>query len=255
MYKYESSVWIEKDNKSTTTALEDIYLGCSVALSENGTIVVAGGYGYNGDKGGVWVYKFNGTIMEEHGIIDGALNEVNTVIGNAKFGSCVSIGATPYQYDDLQFGKLYMLAIGGPEDNLNKGAVWLYSFDSLNNNITFRYMTKLIGDNYSNEQMFQGFSVCISKDGTTVVVGSTASNNNRGSIYIFKTEFGHTTNDHLGVWNQIGLQVYPTDLLRYNQIGSYFGFGVAISTGEEILASAFYHNNSYGGVWSFVKRA
>jgi hypothetical protein len=72
---------------------------------------MVGGNGDDSNKGAVWVYKKNGASWT----LQGAKIKGNNAVGSAKQGSSVSVSANGTT-----------AIIGGPTDNTNKGAFWVY---------------------------------------------------------------------------------------------------------------------------------
>ncbi len=101
---------------------------------------------------------------------------------------------------------------------------------------------KLIGTGAVGNPLYQGFSVAISSDGNTAVMGGYADNNNAGAAWVF-TRSG-------GAWTQQGPKLVGADT-----IGAAFqGISVAISSdGNTIMIGGPQDNNSAGAVWVFSR--
>jgi hypothetical protein len=85
--------------------------GNSVSLSADGSVIAVGGNGDDSNKGAVWIYKKTGANWAQQG----AKIKGNSAVGSAKQGSTVSVSANGTT-----------AVIGGPTDNTNKGAFWVY---------------------------------------------------------------------------------------------------------------------------------
>ena len=84
----------------------------SVALSADGNTALVGGYADDGNKGAAWVFTRAATTWSQQG---GKLTGSGAV-GAAQFGRSVALSAD---------GNTAL--IGGPRDNGNKGAAWVFT--------------------------------------------------------------------------------------------------------------------------------
>src|SRR5208283_3546293 len=82
--------------------------------------------------------------------------------------------------------------VGGPYDNMNSGALWVYT---RNGDVWTQQSSKLIGDGAVG-QAAQGFSVALSADGNTAIVGGPHDNSYTGAVWVY-TRSGD-------VWTQQG---------------------------------------------------
>jgi hypothetical protein len=85
--------------------------GSSVTLSADGNTIMLGGLADDSNQGAVWVFKKSGSSWTQQG----AKIKGSGATGAAKQGSSVSLSAN---------GTTAL--IGGPTDNTNKGAFWVY---------------------------------------------------------------------------------------------------------------------------------
>jgi hypothetical protein len=85
--------------------------GNSVSLSADGRVITVGGSGDDSNKGAIWVYKKTGAAWAQQG----AKIKGSNAVGSAKQGSTVSVSANGTT-----------AIIGGPSDNTNKGAFWVF---------------------------------------------------------------------------------------------------------------------------------
>jgi PKD-like domain/IPT/TIG domain len=89
---------------------------------------------------------------------------------------------------------------------------------------------------------YQGFSVALSADGNTAVVGAIGTNNGSGSVWVY------TRKD--GIWNTNGELLTANDATS----GAYQGTSVAISAdGKTIIYGGLTDNNSQGAAWIFIR--
>ena len=120
--------------------------GVSV-VSGDGSTMVTGDPSYGGSQGAVEIYKFIGG--------DWILQEIVTPVDNtgiANFGYSVAIS-----FDGTT------VAIGGPHDDNNHGATWVWIL----NNGVWQQQAKLIGAGTSTQQ---GAGVSLSTDGNTLFI-------------------------------------------------------------------------------------
>lgn len=111
VYTYAGSAWTQQARLVGTQAAGAARQGNSVSLSADGSVIAVGGNGDDSGKGAVWVYRKSGASWAQQG----AKIKGSNAVGSAKQGSSVSVsahGATAI--------------IGGPTDNTNKGAFWVY---------------------------------------------------------------------------------------------------------------------------------
>jgi hypothetical protein len=153
-------------------------------------------------------------------------------------------GVTPFIYQGMAVaisadGKT--VAVGGPQDNDNIGAVWIF----VNNNGTWSQQgPKLVGTGYvGGINSLQGTSVSLSTDGNTLAVGGPQDNDSIGATWVF-TRTGT-------VWTQQGAKLVGT-----GYIGSTIsqGYSVSLSGNGNILAiGSYYFETDEGGVWIFTR--
>ena len=104
-----------------------------------------------------------------------------------------SIGSTIYHGYSVALSTDGNTAIvGGIGDNANAGAAWVYTRSGGD---VWTLETKLIGTGAIGNAS-QGFSVALSADGNTAIVGGIGDNTNAGAVWVF-TRSG-------GVWTQQG---------------------------------------------------
>ena len=102
--------------------------------------------------------------------------------------------------------------------------------------------SKLIGTNGSTDAL-QGFSVALSADGNTALVGGPFDNGQAGAVWVY-TSSG-------GVWSQQGSKLTVTD----NIGNARFGWAVALSAdGNTALIGGPADNSMFGGAaWVFTR--
>jgi hypothetical protein len=204
--------------------------GWSVRLSSDGRTLLVGGNRDNSGNGSAWIFtqQLNGTFAQTQakftsGVINGEFGisvslspDGNTALIGARFDN--GTGAV-YIYTRAGFGSLYTpfgskltpkdasgsypqfgnsvalsadgltAVIGGSSDASHDiGATWVFTLQSA----TWKqYGSKLVGTGYVGTQhIYQGWSVAISANGSTIISGAYGDNNFAGSAFVFALESG-----------------------------------------------------------------
>jgi len=197
--------------------------GNSVAISSDGNTAIVGGPFDNGFKGATWVFTRSGGVWTQQGT-----KLVGTgLVGSSQQGTSVAISSD---------GNTAI--VGGYGDNANTGAVWIFTRSG---GVWTQQGSKLLGTNAVGTA-YQGFSVAISSDGNTALVGGPYDNISAGAVWVF-TRSG-------GVWTQQG-----SKLLGTNAVGTaYQGLSVALSSdGNTAIEGGYLDNNDIGAVWVFTR--
>ena len=135
--------------------------GFSVALSADGHIALIGGPNDNFGVGAAWMFGLHG--WQSHSKLVGTQSS-----GPANQGTSVALSAT---------GATAL--VGGPSDSGGRGAAWVFAF----NGGQWVGQGKLVGSN-SSPLAFQGWSVALSADGTTALLGA-PNDNGTGAVWVF----------------------------------------------------------------------
>ena len=195
---------------------DDDYFGSSVSMSGDGTRFMAATPYTNNSKGSVSIYQYK----------DDKSNYAKVgedIVGKASgdyFGLSVSMSG-----DGTSF------VAGAVGRNLRTGYVNVYKQNTTNGNYT------QVGLDIVGKAQFHhfGFSVSMSGDGTSVVVGAPYSNNGNGSVSVYK--YNIDTSNYV----QVG-----SDIVGKAQ-GDQFGWSVSMSgDGTSFVAGAVYSNNAKG---------
>jgi hypothetical protein len=172
--------------------------GVSVALSSDGTTALIGGPGDNEQLGAAWVFTRSGSTWTQQG---------EKLTGGGEIGAGVFGNAVALSSDGKE------ALIGGPGDNQQVGAVWVFKRSG---STWTQRVEKLTGSGESASGVF-GFSVALSSDGNTALVGGVGDDEHLGAAWVF-TRSGST-------WTQRGEK-----LTGGGEIGAgYFGRSVALS--------------------------
>jgi hypothetical protein len=111
VYTYAGGSWTQQVRLVGTQAAGAAKQGSSVTLSADGNTIMVGGQADDSNQGAVWVYKKSGANWTQQG----AKIKGSNATGAAKQGTAISLSAN---------GTTAL--IGGPTDNTNKGAFWVY---------------------------------------------------------------------------------------------------------------------------------
>jgi hypothetical protein len=175
--------------------------GSSVALSSDGNTAAIGAQTDSTGLGSTWVFvRNNGQWTQQSVKLVGA-----GATGAAQQGSSLALSADGNT-----------LAVGGPFDSNNTGAVWIFI------RVLGGWIPqggKLVGFGASGAAQ-QGSSLAISGDGNTVVVGGQADSNNSGALWVFKRSNG--------TWSQQGNKL--TAVASAPQLGYSLGLSTDATT-------------------------
>jgi hypothetical protein len=198
--------------------------GQSVALSADGNTAIVGGQFDNGFAGAVWIYTRSGGVWTQQGS-----KLVGTgAAGLAEQGFSVALSAD---------GNTAI--VGGPGDDENIGAVWVFTRSG---GVWTQQGNKLVGTGAGGNDSQEGFSVALSADGNTAILGARGDGENGdGAVWIF-TRTGVT-------WTQQGSKLVGTDTLGANQ-----GQSVALSAdGNTAIVGGNGDNGGIGAAWVFTR--
>lgn len=200
--------WIERTKITSPNA--NAQFPTSIAISTDGSTIALGEHTYNSLQGRVAVYTRSGDVWSQQG----SYITASDYAANAQFGSAVAlssdgnlmiIGASGANGGVISSGKLYIFT--------RTGTTWTQR-NTLTANTPIAYE-------------FMGHSISLSKDGTTLAVGSATSN---GNVYIF--------NGNQYTWTQSAVILSES---------AYFGSTLSISGNGEVLVIGS-PNDVIGGV-------
>jgi FG-GAP-like repeat/FG-GAP repeat len=201
-------------------------LGRSVALSADGNTAVAGGPIDNLHAGATWVFTRSGRAWTLQG---------SKLVGSDAVGSIVNQG-----YSVAVSADGNTAVVGGPNDNSGVGAAWVFTRSS---GVWSQQGAKLVGTSASGSAN-QGWSVALSGDGNTAIVGGPNDNGGVGAVWVF-TRSG-------GVWTQQGAKLVGTGLVG----NSGQGVSTALSAdGNTAVVGGPYDNSGSGATWVFTRSA
>ena len=195
--------------------------GASVAISADGSTAIVGGPSDNLGVGAAWVFtRVGGAWTQQGGKLVGS-----GAVGQASQGQAVAISAD---------GNTAI--VGGSADNSSVGAAWVFTRTGA---VWTQQGGKLVGSGAVGAAL-QGFSVAISGDGSTAVIGGVRDNNPVGAAWVF-TRSG-------GVWTQQGTKLTGSDATSQ----ALQGWSVAISgDGNTAIVGGYADASFVGASWVF----
>ncbi len=226
VFTRSGGVWTQQGPKLVGTgAVGGAQQGFSVALSADGNTAIVGGLTDNGNAGAAWVYTRSGGVWTQQGpklVGTGA-------VGNAAQGESVALSAD---------GNTAI--VGGHFDNSSAGAAWVYTRSG---GVWTQQGNKLVGTGAVGTAL-QGFSVSLSADGNTAIVGGFTDNSNAGAAWVY-TRSG-------GLWTQQGSKLVGTGAVG----AALQGYSVSLSAdGNTAIVGGQQDNSQAGAAWVFVQPA
>ena len=209
--------------------------GWSVALSADGNTAIVGGPTRddgNGGGGAVWVYTRWGGVWTQQG---------SELVGTSAVGSYAQQGTSVALSADGNTA-----IVGGPADSGTAGAAWVYTRSG---GVWTQQGSKLVGTGALGTTVLQGWSVALSSDGNTAIVGGPNDNGGAGAAWMY-TRLGD-------VWTQQGSKMVGTGAAGSAQQGTSVALSsdgnTAIVGGPDDDSVSF--NAHVGAAWVFVSSA
>jgi hypothetical protein len=221
VFTRSGSTWTQQGEKLTLPgeAAEGV-LNRTVALSDDGNTALIGSYEDNSGVGAAWVFTRSGSTWTQQGEKLTGSGES----GTGSFGDSVALSSD---------GDTAL--IGGYGDN-SGGAVWVFT----RSGSTWTQQGEKLTASGESEAGAFGFSVALSSDGNTALIGGFADNSG-GAAWVF-TRSGST-------WTQQGEK-----LTASREIGpGAFGWSVALSGDGNTAVIGGFDDNSVGAVWVFTR--
>ncbi len=197
--------------------------GKSVALSADGNTALIGGPGDDSGTGAAWVFTRSGSTWTQQGEKLTGTGES----GEGDFGERVALSADGNT-----------AVIGGWRDNERNGAAWVFTRSGSN---WTQQGEKLSGTGEVEEGRF-GYSVALSADGDTALIGGPNDDSGNGAAWVF-TRSGST-------WTQQGEKLIGTGETGAGE----FGKSVALSAdGDTALIGGPNDDSGNGAAWVFTR--
>jgi hypothetical protein len=161
-----AGVWSEQRKLVGSNAVGHSNEGFSVALSSDGNTALVGGPQDNNYTGAAWVFTRSGSTWAQQG----SKLVANDATGMSYQGFGVALSSS---------GDTAL--IGGPGDNHNLGASWIYTRSG---STWSQQGPKLVGSSATG-QAGQGWGVALSADGGTALVGGPHDGGGLGGAWVF----------------------------------------------------------------------
>jgi hypothetical protein len=167
VFTRSAGVWSQQGSKLLPTgATGNAERGRSVSLSADGNTALIGGPADNSSRGATWVFTRSGTTWSQQG---------TKLVGTGFTGGSNQGVSSALSADGNS------AVIGGWFDNSQAGAIWVYT----RSGTTWTQQgSKLVGTGATGTAQ-QGFSVGLSSDGFTAMVGGPNDNTSAGAAWIY----------------------------------------------------------------------
>ncbi len=221
VYQFDAvaSSWVQLGERITGEATSD-YSGSAIGLSGDGTVIVIGAYGNdgettnNGSHGHVRIFEYENDNWNQMG---------SDLDGDPAFH--VNFGSVVVLSND---GETVM--IGDPNSQSQAGSVELYNWNSSNAQWEFEVRLKTYqGSGPNNGHRFQfGSAIDMSHDGRVLVIGErdwnppSASNNGWGKVHVYTKDTQEWSKNELVLEGRMRFQ--------------YFGGALSLSANGSTLA-------------------
>lgn len=198
--------------------------GRSVAISADGNTAIIGAPNDNNQQGAAWIYVRNNNTWTQQAKLFGSGHA-----GPAQQGRAVAISAD---------GNTAI--VGGYFDNGGVGAAWIFI---RKNNVWTQQGEKLVGTGYDDFilPVNMGYSVAMSADGNTVILGAPYDSYPRGAAWIFSRKDN--------IWTQKGEKLF-------NESSPSGGQGISVglsADGNTAIIGAPLDRNQQGAAFVYVK--
>lgn len=233
IFELQGSTWVRTQKITVQNGIGNARFGTSVALSPDGSTLIAGGAEDNNLNGAVWAFAYNGSAyMETQKILP------NDNTGLTNFGASVSIAENGNRF-----------AVSGPLDNTYIGAVWIFDKDV--SGTWLQIGSKLVANDYLDTSPFFGSSIALAPQGDVLAVGAqnndVTSNNGigpKGGSWIFS--LNGTT------WSQTTPRILGTGAQPLH--GNHQGISIATSySGDTLAVGGYGDEDGEGSVWIFIR--
>jgi len=224
VFTRSGSVWTQQGSKLVGTGAAGIaQQGYSVALSSDGNTAIVGGSFDNNGVGAAWVFTRSAGVWSQQG---------NKLVGAGAAGSAfqgVSVALS---------GDGNTAIVGGYADNDYVGALWVFTRSA---GVWSQQGNKLVGTGFAGTPS-EAFSVALSADGNTALVGGDYDNSGTGAAWVFTRS--------ASLWTQQGSKLVGTGATG----AAAQGYRVALSAdGNTALVGGPADNNQFGAAWVFTR--
>jgi len=224
IFTRNGSTWTQQGSKLVGTGFSGAAnQGIAVSISADGNTAIVGGCADSSNKGAAWIYTRSGSTWTQQG---------TKLVGTG------AIGLASQGYSVAMSADGNTAIIGGETDSSYRGATWIFTRSG---STWTQQGTKLVGTGAIGTAG-QGYSVAISADGNTAIVGGDGDSSSRGAAWIF-TRSGST-------WAQQGTKLVGTGTIGpANQ-----GFSVSISAnGNSAIVGGWADSTNIGASWVYTR--
>jgi hypothetical protein len=225
VFTRSGDTWTQQGGKLVAAdAAGNAHQGYSVSLSNDGNTAIVGGAFDAGNTGAAWIWTRSGdTWTQQGGKLVGA-----GAVGSAEQGSSVALSRD---------GTTAIL--GGPNDNSGAGAAWMYTRSG---DAWTQQGSKLVGPAVG--RAYQGWSVSMSGDGNTAIVGGPTDNDVAGAAWVYIRRSG--------AWYLLGNKLVGAGAVGFAGQGS----SVALSAGgDTAIVGGRLDAGGVGAAWVFAATA
>lgn len=220
IYTRNGSSWTEQAKLVASDAIGTSTQGWKVALSADGNTAVVGAAMDDSMIGAAWIYTRSGSTWTQQAKLIGTGH-----LGNGAMGYSVAISANGNT-----------VAVSGPYDDSTNGAVWIFT----RSGTSWSEESKLIATGNIGAANI-GYSVALTADGNTAVLGGPNDNTMIGASWIF-TRSGTTWTERNKLLGTGGVA------------NATMSMSSSISAdGSVMMCGGAYDNSFMGGAWSFGK--
>jgi hypothetical protein len=222
VFTRSNGVWQKLQELVGSGAFGAAQQGGAVAISSDGNTAIVGGSADSGNTGAAWVFtRSNGTWTQQ-----------TKMSGTGAVGNALQAAAVALSADGST------AIVGGPLDNNSAGAAWIFT---RSNGAWSQQGSKLVGSGASGSSQ-QGYSVALSADGNTAVIGGPFDNSSAGAAWVFTRSNGN--------WTQQGSKLVGTAALGSAEQGR----SVALSAdGNTAIVGGSADNTNLGATWVFTR--
>ena len=197
--------WSEQDKIQPSDTQNEDFFGCSVSISSNGNTAIVGAWGF----GAAYIFTRSGTSWSQQAKVQGA---------GERFGWSVSIS-----------GDGNTAIVGAQRESISTGAAYVFTLSGG----SWPQQAKLQASDKKINTRF-GFSVSISSDGDTAIVGADQDSGYAGAAYVFTRSSGAS-------WSEQA-KIQASD----KQSNDRFGYSVSISSdGNTAIMGAIIKGSAY----------
>jgi antibiotic biosynthesis monooxygenase (ABM) superfamily enzyme len=222
VYTRSDGVWTQQAKLVGAGAVGNADLGSAAALSADGNTALLGGPSDNSGIGAAWVFTRSSGVWTQQG---------DKLVGAGATGSAGQGSAAALSAD----GNTAIVA--GEFDNTGVGAAWVYVRSG---GVWTQQGGKLVGAG-ATADVTQGFSVTLSGDGNTAIVGRSSDNSLAGAAWVFTRS--------AGVWTEQGAKLVGAGATG----GAGLGTSAALSADGKTAILGGPGDGFPGAAWVFVR--